>query len=195
MSTVRRDAVALGILIVCLASWSMPVTSSEVIESDDQYRLRHAGAECAKRGLPAEDSECYARGLHDFDCRQERNPNSRDTPEACVERRMAGGPKWLAPGEVKPWKPAPASTPAPSAPAPASDPAPQSSEGEADATDDEAVDQEDAGDAASEDGGEAVDGSGDEEAGGEETSDEETSGEETSGEETSGEETSGNHNK
>jgi hypothetical protein len=191
MSTVRCHAVALGILIVCLAGWSMPVMGWNPAD-----RGLYALAECNKRGIkyPKGAEECYVRGLHDYDCRQEHNPNPKDTPEACVERRTAGGPKWLDPGSVMPWKPAPASTRAPSAPAPDSDPAPQSSEPEADAADNEALDQEDAGDVASEDGGEPADGSGDEdqsadeEAGDEWAGDEEASGEEAGDEDAASEE-------
>jgi hypothetical protein len=58
---------------------------------------QHAGGECAKRGQTI-NQECIDRGVLDYDCRQTRNPNPNDTPEQCVERRLAGGPKWLAPG-------------------------------------------------------------------------------------------------
>ncbi len=57
----------------------------------------HAGAECAKHGQKM-NQECVNRGVLDYDCRQTPNPNPNDTPEACVERRLAGGPKWLVPG-------------------------------------------------------------------------------------------------
>lgn len=165
----------------------------------------HAAAECAKAGVNIDMSNlpeayatqpCFTRGVQDFDCREEDNPNAKDTPEACVERRLAGGPEWLAPG-AEPWrKPDPAPTPPPpttSESAPQNDtPAAETDAGDAA---DGSVD-----DTASEDGGstdgDAADGSdaADKQAGEEEeevaddaASDDESGGEETGNEDSGGE--------
>lgn len=70
---------------------------------------QHAGGECAKRGQTINQA-CIDRGVLDYDCRQTANPNPNDTPEQCVERRLAGGPKWLEPGSEA------STTPTPSGP-------------------------------------------------------------------------------
>lgn len=70
---------------------------------------QHAGGECAKRGQTINQA-CIDRGVLDYDCRQTANPNPNDTPEQCVERRLAGGPKWLEPGSES------STTPTPSGP-------------------------------------------------------------------------------
>ena len=129
----------------------------------------HAAAECAKAGVKIDMNNfpeayatqpCFTRGVHDYNCRQNPNPNAKDTPEACVERRLAGGPEWLEPG-AEPWrKPDPAPTPPPTPTTSESAPENDTPAAETDAGDaaDDSVD-----DTASEDGGstdgDAADGS------------------------------------
>ena len=170
----------------------------------------HAKGECAKAGVKIDrhnpetyaTQPCFTRGVHDYNCRQNPNPNPKDTPEACVERRLAGGPEWLEPG-AEPWrKPEPAPTPPPPTPT-TSESAPQ---------DDTPAAETEAGDAAdgsvdntaSEDGGStdgnAADGSdaADEQAGEDEeevaddvASDDASGGEETGAEDSGGEDSGG----
>ena len=181
--------------------------SAEFVAQHVAGSADHAAGECAKAGVKIDKynypqayatQPCFARGVHDFDCRQEHNPNAKDTPETCVERRLAGGPKWLEPG-AEPWrKPDPAPTPPPPTPT-TSESAPENDTpaAETDAGDaaDDSVD-----DTASEDGGstdgDAADGSGpaDEQAGEEEeevaddaASDDASGGEESGGEDSGGE--------
>lgn len=167
----------------------------------------HAAGECAEAGVKIDKSNfpeayatqpCFRRGVHDYNCRQNRNPNTKDTPEACVERRLAGGPDWLEPGE-EPWrKPDPAPTPPPPTPT-TSESAPQNDTPAAETDAGDAADGS-VNDTASEDGGstdgDAADGSGaaDEQAGEEEeevaddaASDDESGGEETGAEDSGGE--------
>jgi hypothetical protein len=172
------------------------MASSGRISSSPGDRDKHAAGECAKVGIEVKinygdprdhrefEKPCFVRGRHDYDCRQNRNPNAKDTPEACVERRLAGGPEWLEPG-AEPWrKPDPAPTPPPPTPTTsASAPQNDTPAAETDAADEQAGEEEE--EVADDEAGD--DESGDEDTGSEESGDEVTGSEESGGEE-SGEE-------
>lgn len=160
---------------LCAALGIVLLLASSSVAAFQDHRSKHATGECAKRGIPHASilvndvvHECFIRGLHDYDCRQFRNPNPKDTPEACVQRRMEGGPPWHLEGETVWWKkptpaPTPAAVPTPGATAQSAPEDDPTAVEDADDAGIEAADSEWAEDTASEEGGEGADVSGEEE--------------------------------
>ena len=60
------------------------------LDPADKNRRDHAFGECKKA---TDKTNCEVRGVLDYDCRNTHNPNPNETPQQCIERRLAGS-KW-----------------------------------------------------------------------------------------------------
>ena len=81
------------------------------LDPADKNRRDHAFGECKKA---TDKTNCEVRGVLDYDCRNTHNPNPNETPQQCIERRLAGT-KWdpkVAAASVPPPPPPPPPPPA-----------------------------------------------------------------------------------
>lgn len=86
-----RDNPLQGMAIIAKLKYGV---SADPYDGNNESRLtEHAGGECAKRGQTI-NQDCIDRGVLDWDCRQRHNPNPNETPDQCIERRLAAGPSW-----------------------------------------------------------------------------------------------------